>query len=188
MQTKEEEIMANRGQPSKGSKGYIPITIAAGALVILTLYVAVFLPPSTVQAANSSGMLALTSASAVGIERILEVFWAAVGLTGRPWWPFTLIGHQVQDLVKNLNTTLEPLQARAQDVSGDVGNAAGRMAEEFPNLQQVNRLTENLDKITPNNPQARESLLLLNEVQSGLRHMRAISKTQPPRSRPLPKH
>jgi len=30
------------------------------------------------------------------------------------------------------------------------------MAEEFPNLEQVNRLTEHLDSVTPRNPQARE--------------------------------
>jgi hypothetical protein len=101
-------------------------------------------------------VLALITASAVGVERILEVFWALMGLSGRPWWPFTSIGYQVQDLVKNLNTTLEPLRDRAQEGLSRVGDASGRIAEEFPNLQQVNRLTENLDTVTPPNPQARE--------------------------------
>src|SRR5829696_2132640 len=92
---------------SEGSKGLIPILVALGALVLVTVLVAIWPTPvrGELSDPNAAAMLSLIAAGAIGIERVVEVLWAALGLNGRPWWPFTLIGYRVQDSMNSLNET-----------------------------------------------------------------------------------
>src|SRR4051812_7875992 len=109
--------MANDEQTtSEGNSGFWPIIIVAVVLVVATIIVAVFGRVPTVRQENAAAMLTLIAAGAVGIERVIEIFWTVMGLNGRPWWPFTSVGYRVQELVSTLNDTLRPLRDQVQEV------------------------------------------------------------------------
>ncbi|MFL5805228.1 MAG: hypothetical protein ACJ8CR_26240 [Roseiflexaceae bacterium] len=96
--------------------------VIIGGLLLLAVAVAVVaqLAPNTASAsatadsASAAAVLAAITASAVGIERVLEIFWTAIGLTVGSFWPLTRVHQQMDDFVKNLNAKLEPVYQHAK--------------------------------------------------------------------------
>jgi|GEM_PF-1745539 len=62
--------------------------------------------------ADSAAILALITAVAVGIERVLEAGWTVIGLTRNAWWPFNVIGAQSEQLLKLANDQLSPIYSQ----------------------------------------------------------------------------
>jgi hypothetical protein len=128
---------------------------AALLLLVLTLFVAIALPPPKVNPQNAAAMLTLITAGAVAIERTIEALWTVVGANGKPWWPFTEVGNRVKDLLNTLDANLAPLRNEAGNIVGNVEDAAA-MAREFPNLSQADWLISNLATLGPSNRRARD--------------------------------
>jgi hypothetical protein len=131
------------------------IVIAAVFLLVLTLFVTLLPAPPVKSPKNAAAMLALITAGAVAIERAIEAIWTVFGANGRPWWPFTAVGKQVDELVKALNENLQPLQNEAKRVLGAARESAEK-ATHFPNLHQAQWLCETLKDLGPSNRRARD--------------------------------
>src|SRR4051794_24593124 len=82
------------------------------ALVSLLVVAAAasMLAPGSV-AKDATAALAIITGAAVGIERALEAFWTYIGLTKHSWWPVNVMQAQINNLVGDLDTSLEPLNA-----------------------------------------------------------------------------
>jgi hypothetical protein len=87
--------------------------VVGGAVVVVVLFfVAAFLStPSNQGFKDASSALVLISATAVGIERIMEAFWNFVDTTRGSFWPLSEIDRKINDLVDALTTDASgPLQ------------------------------------------------------------------------------
>jgi hypothetical protein len=131
------------------------IRVAAVLLLLLTLLVTIVVPAPEVNPANAAAILTLITAGAVAIERAIEALWTVVGANGKPWWPFTVVGDRVQDLLNELNANLVPLREEASSVLDTVGEGA-QMAQHFPNLHQAQWLANTLNELGPSNRRARD--------------------------------
>ena len=56
--------------------------------------------------ANSAAVLAVITAAAIGIERFIEGIWTIIGQLKDAWWPFNLMGSQVNGLVGDLGSVV----------------------------------------------------------------------------------
>jgi hypothetical protein len=63
--------------------------------------------------ASSTATITIISASAVGIERIIETFWTYIGLTRGSWWPLGPVREQLDQLLSGLDTSFEPFYEEA---------------------------------------------------------------------------
>jgi hypothetical protein len=106
------------------------ITVLAVGIVVLLIamgVVAWFVPPHDVK--DAAATLAIITATAVGIERILETFWAFMGQIQHSWWPLNVVGTQVEKMLSDLNNTLNPFYAEAKQAIDDAVTA-GKFARE----------------------------------------------------------
>jgi hypothetical protein len=133
--------------------------LAASVLLLGTfLFVAIVLKSPTVEQENATAVLALITAGAVAIERVIEAFWVIMGANGRPWWPFTKVGYRLENMINSLNNDLTPIRDKAKELVGAVGEraeAAAELANQFPNLNQAHWLINNLNQLGPSNRRAR---------------------------------
>lgn len=65
------------------------------------------------QAKDSTAVLAIITATAIGIERVLEVVWTLVGTARGSWWPLNLVSTQINELVSSLDATVQPFYQKA---------------------------------------------------------------------------
>ncbi len=82
---------------------------ATGILVVAAIVVAVLAPGSNIRVGDAATALAIISATAIGIERTIELIWTIVGLTKGAFWPLNLIGQHAEGMVDELNTNLKPI-------------------------------------------------------------------------------
>lgn len=97
----------------------------ASAVIIATLCVwaAKFSTPPNLGAPGTPGaagidggaasMLAMVSIVAVGIERLIEIFWSMIGSFKNGWWPLPEIADAVEDLANETNRAAQPAFAAA---------------------------------------------------------------------------
>ncbi|HEY6186073.1 MAG TPA: hypothetical protein VIW80_00235 [Pyrinomonadaceae bacterium] len=104
-------------------------------IVVLTLLVllafvlvSIFAENSGAGSVNATAMLSMITACAIGIERVIEGFWTIIGMTKGAWWPLNLVDDEVNGLVNNLNTQLEPVYKQAYDAAEKM-KAAGEMTQ-----------------------------------------------------------
>ena len=135
-------------------------------LVSLFILVAWWSPAPNVTLKDAATVLAIITAAAVGIERLLEGFWTAIGLTRGSWWPLNLVSEQVDGFLNSLNSTLTPFydeltgqlkEAEAahkitesqleaalldiQSVRNDIDVRIGQLKELAPDNQRVAMIT-----------------------------------------------
>lgn len=73
---------------------------------------------------NSSVLAAVLAGSAVGIERIIEFGWTAIGLTKGTAWPLVKVGGKIGGLADDLDKQMQPFYTQA--------NAALTVAADMP--------------------------------------------------------
>ena len=97
-----------------------PIALIIGVIVVGALALLVgFLghPDQTTTSAAAAGVLILVPALAVGVERVLELFWSLVDqLASSPFWPLNAPARELQDLAISLNPILQPVLNQAATV------------------------------------------------------------------------
>jgi hypothetical protein len=129
-------------------------------LLAVTLFVAIFGKAPVVNQQNAVAMLTVITAGSVGIERVIEIFWAVMGLTNKPWWPFTKVGWAAQDANSSLNSTLKAFLSETTKVVGQVEQGAGKVNEQVQKAaadshqQNLQQLSAELEKLGPDNRRA----------------------------------
>jgi hypothetical protein len=88
---------------SRGGWGFIVLGLLLAAA--LTFVVAAYSPEPNVTPESAAGILALVTAGAVAIERILEAFWTFVGLKN-DWWPMSAMKKSIDDFTADINKQL----------------------------------------------------------------------------------
>jgi hypothetical protein len=81
--------------------------------------------------AGATVIIGLIGAVAVGIERLIELFWTFVNQKKPTWWPMDLVDERISELQnelqKDLNDKLKDLFAAARATSDEVEKAVGQV-------------------------------------------------------------
>jgi|SRR5215213_630482 len=121
------------GQGMTSSGGRLALWVLAIVLVLLTLIVA-FIPVPKITNANAAAILALVTAGAVAIERIIEGIWTIVGSSSLgSWWPLKPIGERLNRFVGQLNEPLNDFYVAVQDILDDAVDVASGAEASFEN-------------------------------------------------------
>ena len=85
-------------------------------IVFLACFAAVAQYSVSLEAELISAAAALTiiTATAVGIERAIEIFWTYIGCTLGSWWPLGAVRDQLDGLISSLDNFFEPFYQDAQ--------------------------------------------------------------------------
>jgi hypothetical protein len=73
---------------------------------------------------DATAALAIIGAASVGIERILELWWTAVGVVANDWWPFNALAKGINKVVDGVDTTVEPFFKEVERFISDTSTAA----------------------------------------------------------------
>jgi len=131
--------------------------VLLGIATFLALFIFVSHSPIPVGAvpATTVAMLAIITATAVGIERAIETFWSLVGQLANGWWPFNKMFKEVTALELDVKTRLQEAQdamdkalSTAGNVVDDTTTRLGKAREEIDKLK--GRISE-LEKLAPGN-------------------------------------
>lgn len=145
------------------------VSALLGLAVFVALFALVAHAPGAAGAAPASAaaMLAVITAAALGIERVLEVFWTLAGQLASAWWPFNKVFRQVTALEADVKARVAGLQA---EIAGKLAQGANLSADAQARLAAANaemvklqaRLAE-LEELAPGNQQV--SLVAATIVQ-----------------------
>jgi hypothetical protein len=96
-----------------------------GLIVLVVVFLLVALRSSTPVTSPGSAavVIAIVTASAVAIERVIETFWTIIGRLNVAWLFGGMRSNQVDQFVDNLNETLKPFYNRAKAAAETVGAA-----------------------------------------------------------------
>ena len=102
--------------------------IVVGVVIVALGAVAVALMPVLSSSACSGlrmpGMTpGIIGACAVGIERVLEVFWTAVDNLVHAWWPLNAVPNRLNHLTDTMNLSLKTFQTNARSELAILQNA-----------------------------------------------------------------
>jgi hypothetical protein len=137
--------------------GTFTVFAAIGIVFFLAFFAFVSLANVPVGAlpASAGAMLAIITASAVGIERTIEVFWTLIGQLANGWWPFNKMFTEVSALEQDVKTqlatasaTIDSALAKADKLTDDAKSRLIKSQEEMKKLQ--GRIAE-LEKLAPGN-------------------------------------
>lgn len=107
-----EDVRSELTRPGK-------VVIGVGLLLALvgTVLVALFSPDPVVTPETAAAVLAIVTAGAVAIERVIEGAWTLVGLVAKnTWWPMNRANEQVNGLVNNLDQELVGVYTNAAEI------------------------------------------------------------------------
>jgi hypothetical protein len=136
------------------------ILIGLGVL-LAALIVVVALIPVDVPGKEGAGILALVTAGAVAIERILESFWNMVG-TSRlgNGWPLKPIGERLDAFIDELNGPLNDFYEQAKPRVNEATEASEKLAPWLDSangyLDDLRKRIKKLQQLEPGDLQARE--------------------------------
>jgi len=137
--------------------------IVAGGMVLLAGALALAGLRGTPETVNSAAAIGLVTASAVGIERVVETFWAVASQLATDWWPLSVPVKQVDAFMIRLNQQLQPVVDLAERVVGaaetDASSTSARLATA---RAQLETLKANLNQVTVTEPpsQARAASMI----------------------------
>lgn len=89
--------------------------ICTAALLLMAAIVAQFSPTPNTGFKDAAAVLSIITVTAVGIERIIEIFWTAIGLLKNSWWPLNQIGSQLDNMLSGLDTYLTPFYTEVEN-------------------------------------------------------------------------
>jgi hypothetical protein len=132
-----------------------------GTLMVLVLFCvgAGISPKPNEGIKDATAALVLITAAAVGIERILEVFWTFVDTTQGTFWPLTAIDAKVTELaneitddakgpLKRLKTDLDATRRTFYWTDEQVAAASGEIENLRKKVEQLKSLAPNSDNAT----------------------------------------
>lgn len=90
--------------------------LIGGALTSLAVALAVYVTPHPPGQgpADAAAAIALISAAAVGVERVIEGIWTVLGSSFGEWWPLSVINDQVKSLTTGLTAALDQFYGDAK--------------------------------------------------------------------------
>src|SRR5918995_2011668 len=130
-------------------------------ILLVALIVVVALIPVDIPGEDGAAILALVTAGAVAIERVLESFWNMVG-TSRlgNWWPLKPSGERLDAFIDELNGPLNDFYDQAQPRVNDATEASEKLAPWLDSangyLVDLGERIEKLQQLEPGNSEARE--------------------------------
>ena len=93
------------------------------AIVVVAALVAVFGRVTTAAARDAAATVAVATTVAVGIERVIETLWTIVGFFRGAWWPMSIVGAKVDEMVTDLDGVLTPVYAGATNAVQHLADA-----------------------------------------------------------------
>ncbi len=157
------EIPAKPSKPSNKLAAWLKdhwkglLFVFLGIATFLALFIFVSLAEVNTKAAASTAtaMLAIITATAIGIERAIETFWSLVGQLAHAWWPFNKMYSQVTDLESDVKSRLAKAQ-EAIDTALSKANSAEEAAEKGltqakEEIDKLNARISELQKLAPGN-------------------------------------
>jgi hypothetical protein len=129
----------NQPAPEISGTGRVVMYVGLALVLLGTIAVAAFAPDPNVTPESAAGVLALVTAAAVAIERILEGLWTLVGLR-TPWWPMSRMvqavntfadypNEQLEDVFNNVDGFVQQLRDdgkladdKVEDIRADITN------------------------------------------------------------------
>jgi hypothetical protein len=134
------------------------IGVSSILLGITIAFAARFSPGSNAGFEDAASTIAFIGAAAIAIERVIEAFWTFFGGVAGSYWPLTAIHRQVQTLMTELDSSLEPFHEKAIARINELKQAGSRTQEELKRLenapQDIERLKKRFDelrKLAPGN-------------------------------------
>jgi hypothetical protein len=129
-------------------------TIGLVAVLGLLFAVAAVTSPGSNQGIPAASALVLISAAALGIERVLEVFWTFIDSTGGSFWPITSLDRAVNNL--------------ANSISEGVGAPLKNLDDAVEQLKNAGKLTGDVAKQVPDE---------INSIRSGIAQLQLLAPT-----------
>jgi hypothetical protein len=159
-------------EPKPVDRGkYVGVVIVgvAAILVIAFLVLTLGKAADTSKASAGAGVLALVTALAVGIERVLEAFWTLVDrLAKNPSWPFSSDAELMNNLADQLSSKVKAPLEEVNKFLGSADDDANKLLNDKPQIQdQVNKLLDSVNKVLSGQEDPK-SWRRLNALQVGL--------------------
>lgn len=136
------------------------LVLGLALLVASGSNVGLFPEPTVPGQEASAAILAFVTATAVGIERVIETFWTVAGqTTNNTRWPLTVVTGRVEGLVSNMNENLRPFLERVQEGVDRAENASEQVSEELrtakKRIEEIKGHMSEMQALAPNNPRVR---------------------------------
>jgi hypothetical protein len=129
--------------------------IATAILAIVIVIVALVAPTTNGAFQTSAATLAFITGAAVAIERAIEAGWTVVGGIKGSYWPLNVVGNQVNTLVTNLDTALQPYYQGATDAVETLSKAGQWSQEQITSatteIEQFKQRFRDLKALAPDN-------------------------------------
>ncbi len=178
------------------------------SLLFLCAFAAVaqFSIPANKGFASSAAVLSLITATAIGIERVIECFWTIIGMTKGTWYPMNLLSQQVEGMLSNLNVKLTPFydeankaidntkialkwtEAQADAAKKEVAelkNQIESLKKLAPDSQQANLIAasafQGVSYLEKKYPELENAALVANQAVTGVADFVATFKDNPAR-------
>lgn len=156
--------------PAPVDRGQYVIVILVGfaAVAVVSAFVLQGTPLDTSKASAAAGILALVTALAVGIERVLEAFWTLVDrLLNNPSWPFSKDADLLDEYAKRLSAYVKKPLDDTSTFLGSAQTAAQNLVLAQPRMQQdLNALVGQVDAVLAG--QADPKKLNLDQLKVGV--------------------
>jgi hypothetical protein len=186
------------------------LAAAIGIAIFVAFFIFVSISPipvaGGVQPATAGAMLAVITAAAVGIERVIEMFWSLVGQLANGWWPFNKMFTEVtaleQDVKNRLGAAQAELESALTKAGGVVDEGTTRLAQALDEMTKLQGRVADLENLAPGNqrvsliaatvtqgmgmvvqyrPQIDYNLRLIDQSVAGLTDFAASFKENPAR-------
>src|SRR5690349_4604189 len=85
------------------------VIIVVGAFISAVIGIACYVlaPPANLGFTDTATTLAIISASALAIERLLEAAWSALGSRAGDFWPLDIINREIASFDKDLHSVAD---------------------------------------------------------------------------------
>jgi hypothetical protein len=185
-------------------KGLLFVLLGIATFLALFIFVSLAEVNTKAAASTATAMLAIITATAVGIERAIETFWSLVGQLAHAWWPFNKMYSQVTDLETDVKSRLAKAQeaidialskassaeeaaekglTQAQEEIKKLNTRIGEIQKLAPGNQRVSlfaaSVSQGIGMITQYQPQIEYNLRLVDQSVAGLTDFAASFKENP---------
>ena len=133
---------------STNRKWFVVGIVALILLIAGILLTAWLSEEPNIKFASSTVVLSVIGASAVGIERVIEMIWTFIGLVGGVRWPLGSVVTEAQKLVTQLDEKLTPAYKKASQTIDKVAQANNWTQDKIDAAKnELSNLQANLDSI-----------------------------------------
>jgi hypothetical protein len=124
------------------------------------------------QVGNAAAELGVVTATAVGIERVLEACWVIVGQLANAWWPLNVPAKQLDAFVTSLDQQLEPFLTGAEQAIAQAKQAGDRAPDELAAAEALLRTAQQyVDQVSVASPPTQGEAATIMAAIDGLRSL-----------------